>query len=80
MFFFLNIISTTIFDRETDEIASSVQLKLVRGMTGIDDLLERMFNEGQIQLSEKEDVVSRNSFFSERSLAFSDREYEHAPV
>ena len=74
-------LSTTIFDRETDEIASSVQLKLVRGMTGIDDLLERMFNEGRIPLSEKEDVVSEASFLSDRSLAFSDhQETHHAPV
>ena len=49
-------------------------------MTGIDDLLERMFNEGQIQLSEKEDVVSRASFISDRSLAFSDSEAVLAPV
>jgi len=35
--------ATVIFDRDQAYVANGVQFKLVRGMTGIDDLLERMF-------------------------------------
>ena len=57
-----NAVQAVVFDKEPEDdedvkIDTGVRFKLVRGMTGIDDLLERMFT-GEIENDSVKDSVA----------------------